>query len=115
MIFNVYYVGQANFTIIIKDIDALIYDCGVSKKTDWVDDYDFKPEIKTHFNEIFKKVQNVLIVISHTDNDHKNIIAELSLYFQKKGIKVETIMDGNEKTLKDQLEDKKYFFQKKKK
>ena len=32
MDFNIYYVDQANFTIIIKYINCLIYDCSKSKK-----------------------------------------------------------------------------------
>eukprot|EP00833_Pecoramyces_ruminatium_P017877 jgi/Orpsp1_1/1191909/evm.model.d7180000089314.2 len=110
--FNIYYVGQANFTIIIKDENALIYDCGTSNKIEWLESDDvFIPAVEKYLKKIFKKIKNILVIISHTDMDHMNLVSSLNDFLEINKIKnIEIIMDGDEKTLKKQLDEKKYFF-----
>jgi len=110
--FNIYYVGQANFTIIIKDIYALIYDCGASRKTRWVTTNDvFVPKVEKYLKIIFKNVKKFLVIISHTDTNHMNLLTGLLNFFEKNEIKnFEIIMNGDEETLKQQLNENENFF-----
>jgi len=70
--FNIYYVGQANFTIIVKDENALVYDCGATMKNKWINGKAFFPLIEDYLKIIFKNVKKFLVIISHTDRDHMN-------------------------------------------
>jgi len=109
--FDIYYVGQANFTIIVKDENALIYDCGATNISKWIKKKVFIPAVEIYLKNILKNVKNILIIISHTDTDHMNLIMSLNVFLKKNKIEnIEIIMNGDEKTLKKQLDEKKYFF-----
>jgi len=108
---NIYYVGQANFSIIVKDENALIYDCWVSKVSKWIEDDIFISNVERYLKIIYKKVKKYLIIISHTDDDHMNLHRSLKLFFKKYHIKnYEIIMDGNIETLNEHLKKNENFF-----
>jgi len=108
---NIYYVGQANFSIITKDINALIYDCETSTISNWIKNNQFCQETENYFDVIFKEIKNFLIIISHTDIDHYNLIRYLIKYFKKKKITAyKLILKGNEKKIENILENYKDYF-----
>jgi len=61
---NIYYVEQANFTIIIRNRKAIIYDCGTWAEDKWKIKKKFVDEVKKYLNKIFNNIDEVLLIIS---------------------------------------------------
>jgi len=64
----------------------LLYDCGTSTLSNWIKNNQYCKEIENYFDVIFKEIKSFLIIISHTDIDHYNLIRYLIKYFKKKKI-----------------------------
>jgi len=62
---NIYYVGQANFTLMVHNKKAIIYDCGALNSSMWTDGNYLRNYVESYFNNILKIVEEILIVISH--------------------------------------------------
>jgi hypothetical protein len=87
-------VGPANCTIFKSKNKALIYDCGYSTGQ-WIAGKQFTTAKKDLFTHIMRNIEEVGIVISHDDNDHKNLLPTLRLFLGEK-LKFEiNIMDQN--------------------
>ena len=70
---NVVRVGPANCTVFKMNNRALIYDCGYSAGN-WMSNGRFTYEKRTLFTNIMSGIEEVGIVISHDDKDHKNLL-----------------------------------------
>jgi len=77
---NIYYVGQANFTIIIRNEKAIIYDCGTMDGSIWKSGKDLRCNVKKYLKEILKNVKEILLIVSHNDKDHYNLLRCLDIF-----------------------------------
>ncbi|OUM60176.1 hypothetical protein PIROE2DRAFT_14127 [Piromyces sp. E2] len=57
---DVYYVGQANFSIITSKERGLLYDCETTEKSKWVYDSKFKIFIDQYFKKLFGEIERIL-------------------------------------------------------
>ena len=78
---HIYYVGQTNFTIIIRNEKAIIYDCGTMDFPRWTFGNNLRSNVKKYLKEIFKNVKEILLIISHNDEDHYNLLKCLTVFF----------------------------------
>jgi len=122
---NIYYVGQANFLILIRNENALVYDCGATQTSNFLRFSKFNHKYKKYFINIFKEVENILIVISHSDKDHSNLCRPLIKLLDKINKSIENninikeygtikknydlIESGTEEELKTELRKKRNF------
>ncbi|OUM60032.1 hypothetical protein PIROE2DRAFT_63384 [Piromyces sp. E2] len=82
---NIYYVGNANFTILKNNENALVYDCGTANLVSFLEEklISFNIPFEAYLSNIFKGVENILVVISHLDEDHKNLLKLLKILIEK--------------------------------
>lgn len=76
-------VGPANCTIFKMGNRALIYDCGYSTGK-WMYHGNFTTEKSALFTNIMKNIEEVGIVISHDDVDHKNLLPAIDDFLGEK-------------------------------
>jgi len=71
---NIFYVEQANFLLLIRNEKALLYDCGSSTPRKFERSSVIKDVFGIYLINVLRDVKDILIVISHTDSDHSNIL-----------------------------------------
>jgi hypothetical protein len=96
---NIYYVGQANFTLMVHNKKAIIYDCGALNSSMWTDGNYLRNYVESYFNNILKIVEEILIVISHNDSDHKNLFLYIKSYLNKYNKKY-TVLNNTKRSMK---------------
>ena len=98
---NIYYVGQANFTIIIRNEKTIIYDCGTMDLLRWTFRNNLRSNVKKYLKEILKNVKEILLIISHNDEDHYNLLKCLTVFFIECKKNYVVIKNNCIETLKD--------------
>jgi len=121
---NIYYEGKANFTILICNKKAIIYDCGTLNMGKWTTGKYLKYNFKQYLEEILKN-EEILLIISHDDNDHINLLNYLVFFLwsvkKKKLVIVENTSkkipkegklnsDNKEEITKEKINSYKIFF-----
>lgn len=76
-------VGPANCTVFKMNNKALIYDCGYSSGN-WISSGRFAYDKRILFSNIMRGIEEVGIVISHDDADHKNLLPAISEFLGEK-------------------------------
>jgi len=106
MVLNIYFIDIENFSIVIQDKSALIYNCGSSNSSKWVDNDEFYTTYENYLTNIFKEVTNILVVTSQKEDDDTDFHIALKNLFEKNNKNYYFIMYNSENDNEDELEKK---------